>query len=102
MGDTAAFTVTKENVEDDRALLQVNIFLGETCPPNFSFNVTDFNHQICYSKSLTVIKKESFDNSDLYQVAFLSLWQHGVIGTGTAVEKQPILDHYIPAHPVDR
>ena len=23
MGDTAAFTVTKENVEDDRALLQV-------------------------------------------------------------------------------
>merc|ERR1719210_1881085 len=49
MGDTAAFTVTKENVEDDRALLQ-----------------------------------------------------HGVIGTGTAVEKQPILDHYIPAHPVDR
>ena len=28
--------------------------------------------------------------------------QHGVIGTGTAVEKQPILDHYIPAHPVDR
>ena len=57
MGDTAAFTVTKENVEDDRALLQVNIFLGETCPPNFSFNVTDFNYQIFYSKSLTMIKK---------------------------------------------
>ena len=27
MGDTAAFTVTKENVEDDRALLQVNLDL---------------------------------------------------------------------------
>ena len=25
-----------------------------------------------------------------------------MVGTGTAVEKQPILDHYIPAHPVDR
>ena len=52
MGDTAAFTVTKENVEDDRALLQVNFFLGESCPPNFSFNVKDFNYQICCSKSL--------------------------------------------------
>jgi len=49
MGDIAAFTVTKHNVEDDRALLET-----------------------------------------------------GVIGTGTEVEKQPILDHYIPAHPVDR
>ena len=28
MGDTAAFTVTKENVEDDRALLQVGFFGG--------------------------------------------------------------------------
>jgi len=44
-----AFTVTKENIEDDRALLKT-----------------------------------------------------GVIGTGTEIEKQPILDHYIPAHPVDR
>ena len=58
MGDTAAFTVTKENVEDDRALLQVNFFLGESCPPNFSFNVKDFNYKICCSKSLTMIKKE--------------------------------------------
>ena len=33
------------------------LFLGETCPPNFSFNVTDFNYQIFYSKSLTMIKK---------------------------------------------
>ena len=41
MGDYEAFTVTKENVEDDRALLNT-----------------------------------------------------GVIGTGTAVEKQPILDRY--------
>ena len=41
-----AFTVTKENIEDDRALLKT-----------------------------------------------------GVIGTGTEVEKQPILDRYIPAHP---
>ena len=89
MGDTAAFTVTKENVEDDRALLQVNFFLGESCPPNFSFNVKDFNYQICWQfRSLLS--------------CILSLWQHGVIGTGTAVEKQPILDHYIPAHPVDR
>ena len=58
MGDTAAFTVTKENVEDDRALLQVNFFLGESCLPNFSFNVKDFNYKICCSKSLTMIKKE--------------------------------------------
>ena len=28
MGDTAAFTVTKENVEDDRALLQVDFYWG--------------------------------------------------------------------------
>merc|ERR1712149_16009 len=49
VNNTSAFTVAKENIEDDRALL------GK-----------------------------------------------GVIGTGTEVEKQPILDHYIPAHPVDR
>ena len=49
MSAVGAFTVTKENIEDDRALLKT-----------------------------------------------------GVIGTGTEVEKQPILDRYIPAHPVDR
>ena len=49
MSAVGAFTVTKENIEDDRALLKT-----------------------------------------------------GVIGLGTEVEKQPILDRYIPAHPVDR
>ncbi|XP_023335348.1 tektin-4 [Eurytemora carolleeae] len=49
MGEHNAFTLIKENIEDDRALLQT-----------------------------------------------------GIVGTGTEVEKQPILDRYIPAHPVDR
>ena len=74
MGDTAAFTVTKENVEDDRALLQVNFFLGESCPPNFSFNVKDFNYQICCSKSLIMIKKRIFIKLHFVVVAARSNW----------------------------
>ena len=81
MGDTAAFTVTKQNVEDDRALLQVN----------------KLRVQKMISQMTVVHLAALFSDLEVTLHA-----QHGVVGTGTAVERQPILDHYIPAHPVDR